>query len=107
MSVVLSTHTQGLQLGECGFNMDKWHIKVAGSATATAWGLAQMGQSCLSVFFSSLCLLQPLFFCTDACQMLSFAFLSLIAPLASILWLPLLPSLLTKTPCEKPRWQQG
>lgn len=106
MSVVLSTHTQGLQLGQCGFNMDKWHIKVAGSATATAWGLAQMGQPCPSVFFSSLCLLQPLFFCTDACQMLSFAFLSLIAPLAPILWLPLLPSLFAKPRHEKAWWQR-
>jgi len=51
--VILSTHTQGLQLGEGGFNMDKWHIKAAGPAAVTAWGLVRMGQPCLSVVFCS------------------------------------------------------
>ena len=77
--VVLSAHTQGLQPGGGGFNTDKWHIKVAGLAVATAWGLVQMGQPCLSVACCSLRLLQPLFFCPDTCQILSFSFLSLIA----------------------------
>lgn len=53
------------------------------------------------VVFCSLRLLQPSFFCTDTCQILSFAFLSLIAPLAPILWLLLLPSILIKPPAEK------
>lgn len=51
--VVLSPHTQGLQPEEGGFNIDEWYIKVAGPATATAWGLAQMGQPCPSVGFSA------------------------------------------------------
>ena len=83
--VVLSVHTQGLQLEEGGFNMNKWHIKVVGRAMVTAWGLAQIGQPCPSVVFCSLRLLQPLFYCVDTCQILSFAFLSLIAPLVPIL----------------------
>lgn len=77
--VVLSAHNQGLQPGGGGFNTDKWHIKVAGLAMAAAWGLVQMGQPCPSVVYCSLRLLRPLFFCTDTCQTLSFAFLSLIA----------------------------
>lgn len=40
---VLSTHTQGLKLGEGSFNTNKWHIKVAGLATVTTWGLSQLG----------------------------------------------------------------
>lgn len=100
--VVLRPHTQRLQLG--GFNTDKWHIKVAGPAVATTWGLTQMGQPCLSVVFCSLRLLQPLFVCTDAREILSFAFLSLIAPFAPVLWLLPLPSLLTKSPMGQ--WQQ-
>lgn len=46
--------------GGSGFSTDKQHIKVAAPATASPWGLAQMGQPCLSVVFCSLCLLQPL-----------------------------------------------
>lgn len=66
--------------GGSGFSTDKQHIKVAAPATASPWGLAQMGQPCLSVVFCSLCLLQPLFFCRDTRQILSSAFLSFIAP---------------------------
>lgn len=65
MSVVLGTHTQGLQLVDGGFNMDKWHIKAGRPVMATTWG-------CLLVVFSSFCLLQPLFLCMDTCQTLSF-----------------------------------
>lgn len=46
--------------GGSGFSTDKRHIKAAAPATASPWGLAQMGQPCLSVVFCSLCLLQPL-----------------------------------------------
>lgn len=92
-----STHTQGLQLGKGGFNMDKWHIKASGLATAAAWGLAWMGESCLLVVSCSFLFLQPLFLCTNICQILSFDFLSLMAPLTPIPWL----LLLTKPPMEK------
>lgn len=88
--------------GGSGFNTDKWHIKVAAPATASPWGLAQMGQPCLAVVFCFLCLLQPLFFCRDTRQILSSAFLSFIAPLTQFLCPPTAPQ-----PPHSAWWQAG
>lgn len=88
--------------GGSAFYTDKWHIKVAAPATASPWGLAQMGEPCLAVVFCFLCLLQPLFFCRDTRQILSSAFLSFIAPLTQFLCPPTAPQ-----PPHSAWWQAG